>query len=242
MGYREVETSGFADLSAKAFRQALDRAGLRCPSCHLKFDGDDWGPQFEDAHTMGAQYAVSSILIDFKGTRSAEQAFARIDAVDLDGLKQIIEKANRIAEAAARAGLKYAYHNHNFEFKRLYDSRYGYDLLLEQTDKHLVSFELDCGWMRLAGVDPVEYLKAHGRRIRMLHLKDFMKEDAASTRLGEHKGAELGHGFIDFAPIVAAGKGAGVEHYFYEQEPPFFGTTPLEAAKVSAKYLERLNL
>src|SRR5689334_9015188 len=48
IGYREVETAGFAKLSAKEFRKALDSAGLRCVSCHLPFDGEHFERQFED--------------------------------------------------------------------------------------------------------------------------------------------------------------------------------------------------
>jgi sugar phosphate isomerase/epimerase len=241
IGFRAVETAGFSNLSAKAFRHALDRAGLRCSSCHFEFEGVEWGPQFDEAHTVGAEYVVSSILVDFTGAKTDEEVLARIEAIDLDGFKRIIDRATRMGEAAARAGLKYAYHNHNFEFRRFDGAHRGYDLLLEQTDEKLVSLEIDCGWMSLAGADPVEYLKAHGRRIRMLHLKDYVKEAAPSTRVGGHQGTELGRGFIDYGPILAAAKRAGVEHCFLEQEPPFVGAGPLEAVKISARYLNDLK-
>src|SRR5687767_5997876 len=46
IGFREVETAGFGNVSAQAFRQVLDRTGLRCVSCHVDFEGEDWGARF----------------------------------------------------------------------------------------------------------------------------------------------------------------------------------------------------
>ena len=39
IGYRQVETAGFAGLTAKAFRAQLDQAGLTCLSMHLPAAG-----------------------------------------------------------------------------------------------------------------------------------------------------------------------------------------------------------
>ena len=62
IGFVEVESAGFGSLSAKQFRGLLDAAGLSCPSAHLQFDVDNLGRAFEDAHALGAAYAVSSIM------------------------------------------------------------------------------------------------------------------------------------------------------------------------------------
>jgi len=237
-GYREVETAGFGTLSAVEFRKFLDDTGLRCDSCHLSFDGEDFGSEFEEAQAVGARYVVSSMLIDFSTVKTVADAQAVVDSIDTDAFRRIIDKANRIGEAAAQAGLKYAYHNHNFEFKMFGGAVIGYDLLIKETDAKLVSLELDCGWAGLAGYDPVKYLQAYPERIRMLHLKNFVKgEAAAAADLGEHQSTELDRGFIDYQPILAAAKRAGVEHYFVEQEPPFKGITPLEAALRNYRYL-----
>jgi hypothetical protein len=71
IGYREVETAGFGKYTAKEFRALLDDAGLSCPSAHLPLMQDDPGPLFDDAHTLGATYATSSVLRDFKISRPA---------------------------------------------------------------------------------------------------------------------------------------------------------------------------
>ncbi len=70
IGYGEVESAGLAKHTAKELRAMIDDAGLRCPSAHLQLMGDDLDEQFEQAHTLGAQYAVSSVLRSFTLRRS----------------------------------------------------------------------------------------------------------------------------------------------------------------------------
>jgi sugar phosphate isomerase/epimerase len=150
---------------------------------------------------------------------------------------------NQIGAKAKAAGLKYAYHNHNYEFERVSSTRYGYDVLLEETDPETVFFEIDCGWMTVAGASPVEYMKQHPRRFRMLHIKDFVRPSHPTIELrgaNRPKGTELGKGFIDYTPIFAAGKQAGIEHVFAEEEGPY-EVPQLEAAKVDFDYLNHFS-
>src|SRR6202521_5831185 len=112
IGFGEVETAGFGKLSAKQFRQLLDDAGLACPSAHLQFDINNLGATFEDAHALGAEYAASgslhSLAVDSRPAVTAPKS-----GMSLDEAKRTAELANRIGEAAKRAGLQYAYHNHD---------------------------------------------------------------------------------------------------------------------------------
>jgi sugar phosphate isomerase/epimerase len=251
IGYREVETAGFAKLSNKDFRKALDDAGLHCPSAHLGFSEADPSPLFEDAHAVGAHYAVSSVLIAKAptpaGTPSKEERQSFIKALanlTLDDFKRTADLANSIGAKAKQAGLQYAYHNHNFEFKDQGNGQTGYDLLLSQTDPDLVKFELDCGWMVAAGHNPVDYFSKYPNRYRMIHVKDFLAGSKPTTSLtgpDRPTGTELGKGHIDYAPIFPAASKAGVEYFFSEQEPPIVGMTALEAAKVNYDYMRSLK-
>src|SRR5580704_3420742 len=62
IGYSEVETAGWGKLSAAQFRDLLRDAGLRAPSAHFGFGMDDTDKLLDDAKTLGAEYAVSSLL------------------------------------------------------------------------------------------------------------------------------------------------------------------------------------
>jgi sugar phosphate isomerase/epimerase len=240
IGYKYVETAGFANLAAKDFRRQLDEAGLVCPSAHLRFSEADPAPLFEDALAVGAHYAVSSVLIAKPMGNSMAAAMHALSSLTLDDFKRTAKLANSIGAKARKAGLQYAYHNHNFEFKDQGNGQIGYEVLVKETDPDLVKFELDCGWMVEAGYSPVEYFHKYPNRYRMIHVKDFLPTDKPITSLAgpdRPKGTELGKGHIDYKPIFAAAGPAGVEYYFSEQEPPFVGMTPLEAAKVNYDYM-----
>jgi sugar phosphate isomerase/epimerase len=240
IGFGEVETAGFGGLSAKEFRKLLDDNGLVCPSAHLAFDPANLGATFEDAHALGAHYATSGNLRP--SLRPALLNAPR--AMTLDEAKRSAEAANKIGEKAKLAGLQYCYHNHDGELVDQGGGATGYDLLLRETDPELVKFEIDCGWMVLGGRNPIDYFKKYPHRFPMIHVKDFQAPRAPGAADGkeeDHPGAELGHGFIDYKPIFAAAKKAGLQHYFVEQEGPFVRMSQLQAAGQAYAYLHAMS-
>jgi sugar phosphate isomerase/epimerase len=242
IGYKFVESAGFAKLPPRDFHKALVEAGLACPSCHLPFSGADPGPVFEDAHAVGARYATASTLFPPTASGTAPDLPKILPTLTLDDFKKIAALANQIGAKAKAAGLQFVYHNHNFEF-RDYGGKTGYDILLAETDANLVKLELDCGWATAAGQNLLEMFRRHPNRFRMLHVKDFvLKEKPTYALFGPDRptGTELGRGHIDYKPIFAAAQAAGVEYYFSEQEPPIVNMTPLEAAKANLDYMRSL--
>lgn len=251
IGYSEVETAGWGTHSAAQFRDLLRDAGLRAPSAHLMFGMQDTGKLLDDAKTLGVEYVVSSALLAHdeppKGLQDPKelQAFfiKSLNSMTADDFRRTAAKANEIGQRAKAAGLQYAYHNHNFEFRDVGGGKTGYDILLEETDPSLVKFEADCGWMKVAGKDPVAYLTRYGNRYAMLHIKDFKNLTKPVTELMSSEmptPTELGRGSIDLKPIVDAGLKAGVTHVFVEQEPPFKEVPAMEAAAIDYRVLKSL--
>lgn len=244
IGYTEVETAGFGKLAASQFRSLLNDAGLRAPSAHLMFGMQETDKLLEDAKTLGVTYVVSSVLLARPPAHADMKGFLEaINSMTADDFKKSAAMANEIAQKAKAAGFQYAYHNHNFEFRDLGGGATGYDILLRETDPSLVKFEADCGWMRVAGADPVALLAHFPNRYVMLHIKDFKNLSKPVTSLMAPDSpipTELGHGSIDLKPIVEAGRKAGIKHMFVEQEPPFQEMPPLEAAAVDYTCLHSL--
>lgn len=255
VGYTEVEPAGFAGLTAKAFRAALATTGLGCPSAHFfPFQLDKLGAIFEDAHTLGLTYVTSSILrlgtgplpdfaLDPQHLSLRPQHIPPLRAMTLDDAQRTAELANRIGEAAKRAGFTYTYHNHYFEFADLGDGRIAYDILLRETDPQTVKFQIDCGWMITSGHDPVSYFERYPLRFPMIHVDDFVPlptGDAAAPRQAFMRvGTELGRGFIDYRPILKAGLRAGLRYVFAEQQGwPLDSRGQLDAAQVDYRYLK----
>ena len=244
IGYTEVETAGFGKSSAAEFRDLIRDAGLRAPSAHLGFGTEDTGKLLDDAKTLGVEYAVSSVLlpdgshINFQDPKGIQEFFKVVDSLSVDDFKGLAAKANGIGQKAKAAGLQYAYHNHMFEFRDLGAGKIGYDILLKETDPSLVKFEADCGWMTVAGKNPIDFLTRHGDRFAMLHVKDFKNITKPLTTFSSLMSpeapisTELGRGSIDLKSIVQVGLKAGVKHMFVEQEPPFTEIPAMEAAEI----------
>jgi sugar phosphate isomerase/epimerase len=192
----------------------------------------------DDTKTLGVEYVVSSVLApngppkSLQDPKGMQDFFKSVDSMSADDFRRIAAKANEIGQKAKAAGLKYAYHNHNFEFLDL-------GLLLE-TDRSLVKFEAECGSMKVAGKDPIDYLTRHGDRFATLHINDFKNITKPVTTLMSPDmptPTELGRGSIDLKPIVEAGLRAGVTHIFVEQELPFKEVPAMEAAEIDYRAL-----
>jgi len=248
VGYREVELAGFFGKKPAEIKASLDKAGLHCGSIHIPAP-DQASEAMDYAKGIGAKYVVSSVLLPKRFTPAGgkvnwDAVVTMLKSLTLDDYKSIAEECNRLGEQAKAAGLQFAYHNHNIEFKP-FPGGTGYDELLRSTDPQLVKFELDCGWMSSAGHNPATYIAKYPDRYRMLHIKDFKLTSKPSYGMWPPESpepTELGRGNIDYKPIFAAAKKAGkIEWYYVEQEPPYNDMPVLEAIKVDYEYLHKMS-
>jgi sugar phosphate isomerase/epimerase len=240
IGFEEVEGAGFGKLTPKALRGLIDDAGLQCPAAHLQFGFEETGKVLEQANELRVQYAASSILLPGAPVAGGIAAvLGQLNKLTADDYKKIAERANEMGEQAKKAGVQFAYHNHTHEFRDLGGGKTGYEILLAETQPGLVQFEADCGWMITAGANPAEYFRRAPERFRMIHIKDFPASTKVTTEMGgpnmPHP-TQLGQGHIDYKPVIAAARRAGVKHFFVEQDPPMVGMSALEAATVDYKY------
>lgn len=229
-GYKEVETygysseKGFFGTSAKDFKKIMNDNGLKAPSGHYDFNSyikdnnaDFLKASIECANQLGSEY-ITVPYLDEK-LRS-----------DLDGFKRIAQKINEAAVLCKQSGLKLAYHNHDFEFKK-FGNQTGYEILLQETDKKLVDFELDLYWVVRSGNDPLELFKANPGRFTMWHVKDMDKSKAEWN-------TEIGEGSINFKAIFAEAKLSGMQHFFVEQETNY-SPNPMESIKTSWDFVSK---
>ena len=253
IGYKEVETAGFGSVkSAAALRKILDDNGIKCPSAHLQFDINNLNKSFDDAHALGCTYATTSVpkqillsaTMKDMTTPEARQAamHSMLAPLTPDDFKTMAETLNKVGAAAKASGLRFGVHNHTMEFAPM-DGKPGYDYLISHTDKDKVYFEIDCGWISVAGYKPAEFVNRYPGRIRMLHIKDFVaiEKGAATGGPNSPKGAEIGTGVVNYKEIFASLKDKGIEHIFVEQEGPYSRMPAMEAAAVDYKYLNSLS-
>jgi sugar phosphate isomerase/epimerase len=217
IGYREVEFAGYFGRTAQQVRASLRRTGLVAPSAHISLNaiGSGWEGVIENALAIGHSYLV----------------VASLDGVtDIDGYRRIAERFNHAGEVAKRAGVRLAYHNHDFEFAPL-AGRLPYDVLLEATDPRYVCFEMDLYWITKGGQSPLRYFARWPGRIQMVHVKD-------AAPAPPHRIADVGAGMINWQRILASGTQAGVRHFFVEHDD---APDPFASIAASYAYLRDLR-
>lgn len=202
IGYTAIELAGMYGHSASQVRAMIDGAGLRGVSAHIplvEFE-DRLDKVVEDAHTLGCEWVV----IPWIGEELRSEA----------KLRELGEKMTAWGATIAGAGMKFGYHNHNFEFdNRTTGGETLWEMLVKHTDAATVSFELDAYWAMRGGFDPATLLREHADRIGLLHLKDANKEDPT-------KDTPFGDGALDWGAILAAARAANVAWYIVEQDHP----------------------
>lgn len=198
VGYKELEFAGYFEHKPSEIKTILNNEGLSAPSAHIALTTFDSGVNavIDHALEVGHDYIVIPYLTE-------EQRGTGIDVY-----KKLAARCNVIGEACNKAGLKLAYHHHDFEFE-MRDGQLPYDVLLNETDQDIMAMEMDLFWMYKAKQDPLAYFKQYPGRFKLWHVKDM---DKAGNF------ADVGTGTIDFAPIFAQAKLSGVEHRFVERD------------------------
>jgi sugar phosphate isomerase/epimerase len=151
-----------ADYAALAEKYGID---IISSHARAKFDVKDvegtlaaWGKVFDDHKAMGCKYVIFP-MNTWAGT--------------VEGVKAECDLMNKIGAEANKRGIKFGYHNHNFEFATLANSDQLYeDFLIANTDPDKVFFQMDVYWITIGGQDPVAYLKKYPTRFKVLHIKD----------------------------------------------------------------------
>ena len=219
VGYREVEFAGLFDKNAKTVAKWLGVNKLTSPSSHIPLDRLKSSLQgvVDECQTLGNSIIVCP-WIDESIRKSA------------DDWHKIAADLNKVGEQLSRMGLRFAYHNHDFEFKKFPSGEMGYDILLKECDPKFVKMEMDLYWITKGGQDPLAYFAKWPGRFPLVHVKDMS---------GSGEITNVGKGTIDWNRIFAKRREAGIEHLFVENDNP---TSPIEDIKVSYDYLSRLGL
>jgi sugar phosphate isomerase/epimerase len=158
IGYEQVEPYGFAERPAE-FAAALTAAGLTAPTGHAAvIDAEDPEAIFAAALQLG----METVIDPFIPTDRWQTA---------DDAAKLAERVNELTAAAAKHGLKFGYHNHQWEFTNKVDGRPVYDLFVEQLSPETV-LELDTFWATVGGADAPAVLRELGDRVVAIHVKD----------------------------------------------------------------------
>jgi sugar phosphate isomerase/epimerase len=219
IGYKAVELAGFYGNDAAQIRKITDSFGLKVASAHIPVTDfeDDLGQVVSDLTTLGADWGVIPWIAPENRSEAALRAFG--------------EQFNVYAAELGNAGIKFAYHNHDFEFTEKAENGHTlFDTLIAVTDPSTVFFELDAYWASVGGFDPADVLTKHKDRIKLVHLKDGFQDNL--VRGGD---VPFGEGDLDFDAFFKAAEAAGVEYYITEQDTRKDVLTEIEQSFNNAK-------
>lgn len=218
-GY-EGEKGLFWGMSHKEFKTYMDSIGLRMVSSHF-----DMGKDLEQKAAQAGEIGMKYLICPWLGPQKT-----------LDDYKKAADAFNKAGEVCKKNGLRFAYHNHGYSFEQL-EGQFPQDVMMKNTDPSLVDYEMDIYWVVTAGQDPIAWLSKYPNRWRLCHVKDRGRQFPAGEA---DASVDLGTGMIDFKKVAASAKKAGMHYYIVEQERYDNGTS-LEAARVGAAYMKKLN-
>jgi sugar phosphate isomerase/epimerase len=219
IGYKEVEFAGYYGRSPAQIKALLKQNGLTSPSSHIGLDilEKDSVRAFADAKAIGHSWVTVPYIPEERRKT-------------MDDWNKIIDLLNQLGPQAKAAGLRLAYHNHDFEIRPVNGVR-PLDVMLDKTDPSLVDFEMDLYWVIFGGGDPSDFFNRHPKRFAMVHVKD-------SAGPPDNKMVDVGKGTIDFPKIFAQSDKAGIKHYFVEHDQP---ADPIATIRNSFNYLHALR-
>lgn len=222
IGVKGIEFAGYFGHSAAELKGVLADLGLQPAGSHIGWDqletDDKLARVIEYSAALGDPYVICPGLPkEMWESRDAWLATA--------------EKFNHVGEKVAAAGMKFAYHNHSFEFET-YDGQFGLDILFDHVDPRWVRMELDTCWCDVTGkLKSVDYMRKRAAYLELLHIKEI-------TAIGDPTGKVIGQGAMDFKAICALGKELGVTWYTIEHEER--DGNELKDIAAGVKYLETI--
>lgn len=232
-GYQDTETYGydgekqeFYGMPARDFKKVLEDNSLESTSGHY-----DFIKYFNGSTEELLRYTDQSI----EGAHALDQKYITWPWLDpgsrsIEKFKILTDKLNLIGERVNKAGLGFAYHNHDFEFINQ-NGEIGYDIVLKNTDSELVKLQIDLYWVAHSSPYTAHelFLKNPGRFV-MWHIKDMDKVSRDYT--------EMGNGSIDYTQILPDASLSGMEYYYLEQGGNF-AQNPIQSVKESAIYFKK---
>jgi sugar phosphate isomerase/epimerase len=231
MGYVHVEHANYIDrkfygYGAKEFRKILDDLGLKMVSGHTvmgkqhwdeskKDFSDSWKFTIDDAAVLGQKYVVSPSMDMTMRSK-------------YDDFKRYMDVFNKCGELCHKQGMKFGYHNHDFEFSEKLNGEKLFDIMMKSMDPKMVVVQLDIGNLYNGGAIAIDVVKQFPGRFENVHVKDEIKATAGSEK---YESTILGKGIVDAKNVIdTMTKIGGTTCYIIEQES-YQGIPPIDCVK-----------
>lgn len=242
MGYKNVEHANYINrkfygYTAKEFKKILDDLGLKMPSGHTVMERTHWDPSkkdftaswkytVEDAAIVGQQYVISPWLDE-----ELRKTY--------DGLLAYMDVFNKSGELCKKSGMKFGYHNHNFEFSTKLNNQKVFDIMVKHTDPSLVAQQLDIGNMYGAGGRALDIVKQYPGRFELMHVKDEIKTATKGEMEDGYECTVLGKGVVGVKEVIDQGRKTGGTIHFVVEQESYQQLTPLQSMKADFEMMRQ---
>ncbi len=202
IGFESIQLSGHTKVTPSVVTETLKEYGLKCCVTHSPFDRlmndldalvkehRDWGCDLIGLGCMPGNYQNT-----------------------YEGFRQFAKDVNGIGDRLAACGMKFAYHNHAFEFKKVTGDTRGMDILLEEFNEN-VEFIPDYYWLQFAGVNVYSWLYKIKGRTSVVHFKDYR----INPETNNPDFAEIGNGNMDYVRLAQITEDIGAKNAAIEQD------------------------
>ena len=188
LGFDSVETAGTYGWSADQWRKVLTETKLQVIGAHIGLAAleTEWDAQTKFQRAIGNKRLVVPSLPK--------------DLQTVEGFAEVAGRLNSLGRRSKTEGFALFYHDHAYEFSPSAGGRCGIDILLAETDPHLLTLEVDTHWVERGGRNSREFIQQHVARIGMIHAKEF-----------RHDGRDVpaGQGDVDWKTIVPLARSCG---------------------------------
>ena len=238
MGYMYVEHASYSDrkfygFTPPEFKKILDGEGLSMVSGHVEFVRSDWDTTLndfsdrwkytvEDAATCGQKYVVTPWL---------EEGIRR----NYDDFMTFMDVFNRCGELCNKYGMKFGYHNHDFEFSEKFSGESLFDIMMRSIDPKLVVVQLDTGNLYNGGAVAKDVVDRYPGRFEFVHLKDVVwigEEDRYESTI-------VGEGVADVREVLAMIEKTGGARVIIIEQEAYQGKTPMECARLNLEIMKK---
>ncbi|MEY2811745.1 MAG: hypothetical protein RI991_740, partial [Bacteroidota bacterium] len=138
-------------------------------------------------------------------------------------------------ELCQKYGMKFGYHNHDFEFSEKLGDRTLFDIILGETDPKLVMQQLDIGNMINGGAKALDIMQKYPGRFESMHVKAEIESKAGHEK---YESTILNVGIVPVKEIIDLGRKWGTKHFIIEQES-YQGKAPLDCVREDLEIMKK---
>ncbi|HVN56736.1 MAG TPA: TIM barrel protein [Bacteroidales bacterium] len=241
MGYMYVEHANYVDrkfygFAPKEFRKILDDIGLHMISGHTSMGLEHWDDSKKDFTDKWKWTVEDAAILNQKYVVSPWMDEKMRDTYD--NLVKYLDVFNRCGELCNRNGMKFGYHNHDFEFSNQLNGQKIFDIMMKNMDPHKVVMQLDMGNLYNGGAIALDVVNKYPGRFELIHAKDEIKSTDPKSK-EPYESCVLGEGIVGAQKVIDLTTRIGSTRVYIIEQESYQHRTPLESVKADLEAMKK---